>query len=43
MDLRYRKSGDLLKGSSQSGNQFKFVDMAEDEKVVRDVKSDLGF
>jgi len=43
MDLRYRKSGDLLKGSSQSGNQFKFVDMAEDEKIVRDVKSDLGF
>jgi ATP-dependent DNA helicase RecG len=43
MDLRYRKSGDLLKGSSQSGNQFKFVDMAEDEKIVKDVKSDLGF
>jgi ATP-dependent DNA helicase RecG len=35
MDLKYRKSGDLLKGTSQSGNLFKFVDMAEDEEIVR--------
>ena len=38
MDLRYRKSGDLLKGIAQSGNQFKFVDMAEDEEIVKAVK-----
>jgi ATP-dependent DNA helicase RecG len=43
MDLRYRKSGDLLKGTSQSGNQFKFVDMAEDEEIVKIVKKGLGF
>jgi ATP-dependent DNA helicase RecG len=43
MDLRYRKSGDLLKGTSQSGNQFRFVDMAEDEEIVKIVKKGLGF
>ena len=43
MDLRYRKSGDLLKGTSQSGNQFKFVNMAEDEEIVKSVKRDLSF
>jgi len=41
MDLKYRKSGDLLKGTLQSGNQFKFVDMAEDESIVKSVKRDL--
>ena len=43
MDLRYRKSGDLLKGTSQSGNQFRFVDMAEDEEIVKSVKKGLSF
>ncbi len=43
MDLRYRKSGDLLKGTLQSGNQFKFVDMANDVKIVESVKMDLSF
>jgi len=42
MDLRYRKSGDLLKGTSQSGNQFKFVDMANDEDIVREVITALS-
>ena len=39
LDLKFRKSGDLLKGVNQSGTQFKWVDLAEDEKVVRDVKA----
>jgi len=43
MDLKYRKSGDLLKGISQSGNQFRFVDMADDVKIVESVKRDLSF
>ncbi|MBU1993892.1 ATP-dependent DNA helicase RecG, partial [bacterium] len=30
LDLKFRKSGDLLKGTNQSGNQFKWVDIAED-------------
>lgn len=41
LDLRYRKSGDLLKGESQSGSQFKYFDFALDEQVVQEVKKDL--
>ena len=41
MDLKYRKSGDLLKGTAQSGSQFKWVSLAEDEEIVAKVKSDL--
>ncbi|WP_428738124.1 ATP-dependent DNA helicase RecG [Sulfurimonas sp.] len=41
LDLRYRKSGDLLKGESQSGSQFKYFDFALDEEIVSEVKSDL--
>jgi ATP-dependent DNA helicase RecG len=41
LDLKYRKSGDLLKGDTQSGKQFRWVDLAEDEKIVNMVKSDL--
>jgi len=42
LDLKYRKSGDLLKGSSQSGKQFKWIDLTEDEKIVREVRKDLS-
>ncbi|MEA3331624.1 MAG: ATP-dependent DNA helicase RecG [Campylobacterota bacterium] len=42
LDLKFRKSGDLLKGTSQSGSQFKWVDLAEDEEIVKQVKMDLG-
>jgi len=38
LDLKFRRSGDLLKGSNQSGNQFKWLDLAEDEDIVKDVK-----
>ena len=41
LDLKYRKSGDLLRGSNQSGSQFKWIDLAEDEKIVKEVKKDL--
>jgi len=41
LDLKYRKSGDLLRGSSQSGSQFKWIDLAEDESIVSEVKRDL--
>jgi ATP-dependent DNA helicase RecG len=41
LDLRYRKSGDLLKGESQSGSQFKYIDFALDEQLVQEVKKDL--
>ncbi|MBC8238131.1 MAG: ATP-dependent DNA helicase RecG [Helicobacteraceae bacterium] len=42
LDLKFRKSGDLLKGSTQSGSQFKWIDLAEDEEIVGEVKKDLG-
>ncbi|MDY0121674.1 MAG: ATP-dependent DNA helicase RecG [Sulfurimonas sp.] len=42
LDLKYRKSGDLLKGVNQSGSQFVWVDMGEDGDVVAEVKRDLG-
>ena len=42
LDLKYRKSGDLLKGISQSGSQFKWVDFAEDREIVSLVKGDLA-
>jgi len=38
LDLKFRKSGDLLKGSNQSGNQFRWVDLAEDEEIVKNVR-----
>ncbi|QOP41943.1 ATP-dependent DNA helicase RecG [Sulfurimonas marina] len=41
LDLRYRKSGDLLKGINQSGSQFKYFDFALDEDIVSEVKNDL--
>ncbi|MEA1891850.1 MAG: ATP-dependent DNA helicase RecG [Campylobacterota bacterium] len=43
LDLKFRKSGDLLKGSSQSGSQFKWIDLAEDEDIVKNVKNTLFF
>jgi ATP-dependent DNA helicase RecG len=42
LDLKFRKSGDLLKGANQSGMQFRFVDLVEDEEIVKSVKKDLG-
>ena len=41
LDLKFRKSGDLLKGTNQSGTQFKWVDIGEDEAIVSEVKKDL--
>ncbi|TKI71210.1 ATP-dependent DNA helicase RecG [Sulfurimonas crateris] len=40
LDLKFRKGGDLLKGHNQSGSQFKWVDLAEDEEIVKSVKED---
>ena len=42
LDLKFRKSGDLLKGVNQSGSQFRWVDFAEDSEIVALVKKDLG-
>ncbi len=37
LDLKFRKSGDLLAGKIQSGDKFQWVDMGEDEKIVKKV------
>ena len=41
LDLKFRKSGDLLKGTVQSGSSFKWVDLAEDFEIVKNVKVDI--
>ncbi|SFV53666.1 ATP-dependent DNA helicase RecG [hydrothermal vent metagenome] len=41
LDLQFRKSGDLLKGTQQSGSEFVWVDLAVDEKIVQEVKRDI--
>ena len=41
LDLKFRKSGDLLTGSIQSGKKFMWADMAEDEAIVAEVKKAL--
>jgi len=34
LDLKFRDSGDILDGTIQSGQRFRWLDMAEDEDVV---------
>ena len=34
LDLKFRDSGDILDGTIQSGQKFKWLDMAEDDEVV---------
>ncbi len=42
LDLKFRKSGDLLTGSIQSGKKFRWADLAEDEALVAEVKAKLA-
>ena len=35
LDLKFRNSGDILDGTVQSGLQFKWLDLAEDENIVK--------
>jgi ATP-dependent DNA helicase RecG len=39
LDLEYRKSGDMLSGEHQSGQSFKYVDMAQDEVIIQEVQN----
>jgi ATP-dependent DNA helicase RecG len=41
LDLKFRKSGDLFKGTVQSGSSFKWVDLAQDANIVKEVKDDI--
>ncbi|MCE3047395.1 ATP-dependent DNA helicase RecG [Helicobacter kayseriensis] len=38
LDLRYRKSGDLLEGKNQSGDEFVFFDPAQDLQILQKAK-----
>jgi ATP-dependent DNA helicase RecG len=38
LDLKFRKSGDLIDGKMQSGNQFRWIDLSEDEDIIRKVQ-----
>lgn len=39
LDLKFRKSGDIVDGTVQSGVQFKFLNLADDEHIVNVAKS----
>jgi len=39
LDLKFRDSGDILDGTIQSGQKFKWLDMGEDEEVVARAKN----
>lgn len=43
LDLKFRNSGDILDGTVQSGMQFKWLDLAEDERIVRVAKERVSF
>ncbi len=38
LDLKFRDGGDILDGTMQSGQKFKWLDMAEDEEIVAIVR-----
>ena len=39
LDLQFRKSGDILDGSQQSGVAFRWLDLTSDEKIVANAKA----
>jgi ATP-dependent DNA helicase RecG len=39
LDLKFRDSGDILDGTIQSGQRFKWLDMAEDENIIARAKN----
>ncbi len=41
LDLKFRDSGDILDGTIQSGQRFRWLDMAEDEVVIDRAKNRL--
>ena len=41
LDLRFRKSGDIVDGTVQSGVQFKWLALADDENIVQIAKDRL--
>ena len=42
LDLEYRDSGDILDGTIQSGQKFRWLDLANDEQIVAEAKARLN-
>ncbi len=42
LDLKFRESGDLLKGDQQSGKVFKYLDLESDGEIIAKAKRDLS-
>ncbi len=42
LDLKFRRSGDILGGKIQSGKEFLWLNMAEDEAIVKRAKEAAG-
>lgn len=42
LDLKYRNSGDLLRGIRQSGNNFKYLDISTDIEIVKNAQKMLN-
>jgi len=38
LDLKYRNSGDILDGQKQSGQKFKWLNLADDEEIIKEVQ-----
>jgi ATP-dependent DNA helicase RecG len=38
LDLLYRNSGDILDGTIQSGQKFRWLNLAEDEEIIKEIK-----
>jgi len=42
LDLKFRDSGDIVDGTIQSGQRFRWLNMGEDEEIVARAKNRLG-
>ena len=42
LDLKYRNSGDLLSGERQSGDEFIYIDISNDEPIIAQAKALLS-
>lgn len=42
LDLKYRKSGELLSGIMQHGNSFEYFNLSEDEEILKEVKARIS-
>lgn len=41
LDLEFRKSGDLLRGESQSGKAFRWIDLSSDADIIKKAREKL--